>query len=163
MKAVKDKKVLVLFKWVSCKADTAEFRQDSDLLLLVEPCPEVGVVVPFEPVYFLNYEDVSTEQLTGGNAPILMLTPTGMAYAKRELEKAFKPTAKEESWEETTKKETKLNGTSSWEDNSGVDWASPKVEANISSKKDESVKEDWGTSPWSSGTPEEKFDGEWKE
>lgn len=138
----------LLFKWANVKADTREFRQDSDLLevVRVEDVSEsvyVAVGVPFESAYWVNYEEVAKNQLAGEKiTPIL--SPEGMAYAKRKLEEPFRAEMKateESDWADTVKTEKKLNG-----DASQAAWDTFDTSAPASTSTE--ATDDWGKAPW---------------
>lgn len=150
----------ILFKWEQVKADVGEFRQDSDLLTVVKVVDAksdvfVMVRVPFEPQYFDNYEAVAQGQLAGERVdPIL--TPAGMAHAKRKLEEPFRqaivpPIGNVANTEDWVEAEKKLNPGMVASDDS--EWET--ISSSPESTPSEATTEDWGQSPpWEETTAE---------
>ena len=94
----------VKFKWLECRPDAREFRQNSCLLQ-----PEVIVVVhlPIKSEYIANWEKLITNSISNEVTTTLspLLTPLGVKYCMDELEKVFVIPLKAEEFAPETEEE----------------------------------------------------------
>jgi len=145
------------FRIVNVKADTREYRQDSELF-----APDgvllMCVLLPRENEYVYNLSEISLKELSGEEAPSPILTPKGFVYVKKALEAGFETPKMlgvqidEDEWTETEKKlePGKVDPPDEWADK-------PYKEAGVS-KVDE--KSDWVDPDWGNTVDKNKVNAE---
>ena len=133
------------FRIVNVKADTREYRQDSELF-----APDgvllMCVLLPRENEYVYNLSEISLKELSGEEAPSPILTPKGFVYVKKALESGFetpKLEVTEDEWTETEKKlePAKVETKADWVD---PDWGNTTDDKNkVNAETWDDEKEKW--------------------
>jgi hypothetical protein len=132
------------FRIVNVKADTREYRQDSELF-----APDgvllMCVLLPRENEYVYNLSEISLKELSGEEAPSPILTPKGFVYVKKALEAGFetpKLEVTEDEWTETEKKlePAKAEPKSDWVD---PDWGNTVDKNKVNAETWDDEKEKW--------------------
>ena len=132
------------FRIVNVKADTREYRQDSELF-----APDgvllMCVLLPRENEYVYNLSEISLKELSGEEAPSPILTPKGFVYVKKQLESAYDVPKlnvpdSEDEWTETEKKLDPGKEKSDWVD---PDWGNTVDKNKVNAETWEDEKEKW--------------------
>ena len=134
------------FRIVNVKADTREYRQDSELF-----APDgvllMCVLLPRENEYVYNLSEISLKELSGEEAPSPILTPRGFVYVKKQLESAYDVPKlnvpdSEDEWTETEKKlePAKAEPKSDWVD---PDWGNTVDKNKVNAETWDDEKEKW--------------------